>query len=551
MDSFKNASRNNQIAAGLFALFSVHQLTVLFRNFTVFNLLWVAGYVIVTISLFLNKRDVLPVVGFGILALSSLRGLLSVFDSYFSFFENLLMFMTSFVSFASFALMLLFAVTAFTNAMPQLRQTTAGLWFVPAILVVVSALVTPLVYSIVFCFSIPGSSFLWNVFRAAAFLFAALWIMDVDCMPWEYRPANTAPTGRPGSVTYYGSAEYGEGYCGLVKHILLLLFTFGIWSFIWIYRTTRYLNCVEDEEQRNPTAQLLLCMFIPFYVIFWIYKSAQRIDKLAARKGIPSDISMLCLILAIFVGVVPFILMQDKMNAIAMSGVRPQIPAPAGAASGRPAAQTSAPAPQEYGDGYCDLVKHILLLVFTFGIWSYIWIYRTTRYLNCVEDEQPRDPTSQLLLCMFVPFYAIFWIYQSAQRIDKLAARKGIPSDITMLCLILAIFVGIVPLIMMQDKMNAIVTAGNRPQAATGTSPVQETVYAAPVQQPVYTAPVPQESVRTEPVYTEPVYQEPVRTATRSISPEIVQELRLYKELMDMDIITKEEFEEKKKQLLG
>lgn len=542
MDSFKNASRNNQIAAVLFALLSVHQLTGLFRNFTVFNLLWVAGYVVVTVSLFLNKRDILPVVGFGVLALSSLRGLLSVFDSYFSFFENLMMFMTSFVGFASFALMLLFAVAVFTNAMPQLRQTTAGLWFVPAILVVVSALVTPLVYSIVFGFSILGSSFLWNVFRAAAFLFAALWIMDVDCMPWEYRPANTAPAGRPGSATYYGSAEYGEGYCGLVKHILLLLFTFGIWSLIWIYRTTRYLNCVEDEEQRNPTAQLLLCMFVPFYVIFWTYKSAQRIDKLAAGRGIPSDISMLCLILAIFVGVVPFILMQDKMNAIVTGGVRPQ----AAPAASRTAVHTAAPAVQEYGDGYCDLVKHILLLVFTFGIWSYIWIYRTTRYLNCVEDEQPRDPTSQLLLCMFVPFYAIFWIYQSAQRIDKLAGQKGIPSDITMLCLILAIFVGIVPLIMMQDKMNAIATSGSRPQVATRTVPVRE----APVQQPVYTAPV-QEPVRQEPVHTEPVPQEPVRTATRSISPEIIQELRLYKELLDMDIITKEEFQEKKKQLLG
>lgn len=107
-------------------------------------------------------------------------------------------------------------------------------------------------------------------------------------------------------------------------------------------------------------------------------------------------------------------------------------------------------------NGYCDMVKHVLLLVFTFGIYYFIWIYRTTGYLNQVEDEPPRNQTSTLLLCMFVPFYSIFWVYKSAQRLDKLAAFKGISSDLTTICLILAIFVGIVPPMIMQDKINAI-----------------------------------------------------------------------------------------------
>lgn len=110
-----------------------------------------------------------------------------------------------------------------------------------------------------------------------------------------------------------------EIYCGLLGHILLLLFTFGIWHLIWIYRMTGYTNAAEEEKYRNPTKKLLLCMFIPFYSIYWTYKTAQRVDKMAAVKGIPSDMATLCLVLAIFVSVIPPILLQDQMNRIAIA----------------------------------------------------------------------------------------------------------------------------------------------------------------------------------------------------------------------------------------
>ena len=105
-------------------------------------------------------------------------------------------------------------------------------------------------------------------------------------------------------------------HCGLFKHVILLLFTFGIWWLIWNYRVTRYLNCVENEEYRNPATKLLLCMFVPFYSIYWTYKSAQRIDKLAKSVDVVSDLATPCLILEIFVPFIPPILMQDKINKI-------------------------------------------------------------------------------------------------------------------------------------------------------------------------------------------------------------------------------------------
>lgn len=158
---------------------------------------------------------------------------------------------------------------------------------------------------------------------------------------------------------------------------------------------------------------------------------------------------------------------------------------------------------------YCSLMKHVLLLVFTCGIWYLIWIRRMTGYTNAAEGEEYRNPTKKLLLCMFVPFYSVYWTYKTAQRVDKMAAAKGVSSDMTTLCLILAIFVAIVPPILLQDVMNKIAMAGDG-KSASGQ---KETVASA--------------------------------TGTDNVS-----EIKKFKELFDCGAITQEEFDAKKKQLL-
>ena len=83
----------------------------------------------------------------------------------------------------------------------------------------------------------------------------------------------------------------------------------------WDYTVT--LNDLEDEPPRNPVTKLLLCMFIPFYAIYWFYRSAQRVDRMARGKGIPSELSGTCLLLAFFVPFAPPVLIQEKINTLA------------------------------------------------------------------------------------------------------------------------------------------------------------------------------------------------------------------------------------------
>ena len=162
--------------------------------------------------------------------------------------------------------------------------------------------------------------------------------------------------------------------------------------------------------------------------------------------------------------------------------------------------------------GLGDVYKRQL---FTCGIYNLVWIYRTTKYLNCVEGEQPRSAANKLLLCMFVPFYSIYWTYQSAQRIDKLAKQKGRASDISTLCLVLAILVPIVPPILMQAKINEIVGGSDGSASAPAHAPASTAAY----------------------------------TAAPSVSA--ADELKKYKELLDSGVISQDEFDAKKKQLLG
>ena len=250
-----------------------------------------------------------------------------------------------------------FAVFAMgTNLLEKYRKTAENLWFVPALIEAASILLSIILYIAFYALNIFNIYWIYGWYSFSSFLYGLLYTAGLAAVflnlkyPECASQRQEAPSaeadqqdaqGAQGAQNAQGaqgnqndqSAQYAsrsassavyttqnvtrpDGYCSMVKHVLLLIFTFGIWQLIWIYRTTRYLNCVTAEPPRNPTTKLLLCMFVPFYIIYWMYKHAKYIDILAAEKGIPSDIGVLCLVLEFFVPIVPPILMQDKLNTI-------------------------------------------------------------------------------------------------------------------------------------------------------------------------------------------------------------------------------------------
>ncbi len=82
--------------------------------------------------------------------------------------------------------------------------------------------------------------------------------------------------------------------------------------------------------------------------------------------------------------------------------------------------------------------------------------------------------------------------------------------------------------------------------------PVQQPVYQQPIyQQPVYQQPV-QQPVYQQPIYQQPVYQPPVQQPAQPApqQKDVFEQLTQLKQMLDMELISQEEYDAKKKQIL-
>lgn len=180
------------------------------------------------------------------------------------------------------------------------KKGVAKLWFLPAILILLFKIIYP---TFKYHYHIELSD-LSPIIAVIGYTFIGIWVATPAVLLSK-------------TSSSIDKEVDSEAYCDLLKHILLCLFTFGVWQYLWIWRTTKFLNKAPNAEEYNPTNKLLLCMFVPFYLIYWLYKHGQRIDIMYKDKNLGnSEIATLCLILGIFIPIVAYIIMQDKINAI-------------------------------------------------------------------------------------------------------------------------------------------------------------------------------------------------------------------------------------------
>lgn len=271
---------------------------------TVYSAITLAIELVLCGTLYAKKFNNIVVIVLGCQTLMTLID----FVKYFS--------LISLLNFAAHALLTVFALavceqTLVKADLSKVKEIGNKLFYLPAIVYLVSSVY----YSIMIARKSvdPGIVFLIvnRLLYGIVLLNLGMWLKD----PYlKEKPISTAD----GNSTI--DEEQGEAYCGLGKHILLLLFTCGIWYLIWTYRTTKYLNKTPNAEYYNPTSKLLLCMFVPFYSIYWFYRHGQRIDSFSKSKGLNnSDMATLCLILGIFIPIVACMIMQDKINALCTS----------------------------------------------------------------------------------------------------------------------------------------------------------------------------------------------------------------------------------------
>lgn len=155
----------------------------------------------------------------------------------------------------------------------------------------------------------------------------------------------------------------------------------------------------------------------------------------------------------------------------------------------------------------------IVFSIITCGIYSLYWLYTMVKKIRLLNHDRSSF-IGEYLCLILVPFYVIYWFYTAVPRLYRGAAGKNIYlSDNRTLYLILSIFVPIAAYAILQADLN---TVAKQLRGEIQTQPLQPAPSAAPVQ-----------------------------------NVSAADELAKFKKLLDDGVITQEEFDAKKKQLLG
>ena len=105
----------------------------------------------------------------------------------------------------------------------------------------------------------------------------------------------------------------------LTRHIFMLVFLGGLWLYPWVYKTAAALREATKRETgyyTSPTAQLLLFIFIPFYSIYWFYKTASTLKLYAYRYGNKSAVVGLCTFIAFLTNIIPATIIQMEIERL-------------------------------------------------------------------------------------------------------------------------------------------------------------------------------------------------------------------------------------------
>lgn len=235
-------------------------------------------------------------------------------------------------------------------------------------------------------------------------------------------------------------------------------------------------------------------------------------------------------------------------------------------------------------EGYVKLWVFIVLYVITFGIYMWFWVYKTVGLFNKKTGSNDGQ-VQQLLLCAFVPFYTLYWLYKYTNMFSKYGASVGYvaKSNLTTTCMILALspwittFVG---LLLFYSPVGWLFIIAGYVCATAAYAVFQNAINncllcelnngKVPVDSVNYIEKPSMSAAKTEQIYEESkIQQDPVNitakqpvddtsvlikstrnVTTKNSDADVVNQLRELKTLYDEGILTEEEFDYKKRELL-
>ena len=112
----------------------------------------------------------------------------------------------------------------------------------------------------------------------------------------------------------------------ITKNVLLSIITFGVYGYIWLYRMSKNIKCFKND-QSSLTGELLCLLFVPFYMLYWIYTREKAIKFQADSRSLQiSDNAALYLVLSLLgLSIVSIALMQNDLNTVIRNKEKPII----------------------------------------------------------------------------------------------------------------------------------------------------------------------------------------------------------------------------------
>ena len=282
----------------------------------------IVGFGAVGVILLAKPDHIILSVGSGVLALACLFNALQMFFYmlWLSYYASVGVYLIAILSCLLCAVgWALPAVTGFIKNKAAIQKFTLAFLILPVAIFLFSLLA-----SLVSGY-FTASQFFIPLLEAALMVIVGLCALCNDGIPAEPRVTQPRPgvTARPGetakaapTAAVNGEKDYS---LSIVLLIVLSIVTFGIYVFIWIYRVSEFLGKTLGREQFSPGVEVVLCLFVPFYIIYWVYKQSKGIDEAHRMRGNfnNTDLSVISLLLTIFsLGIVAYALMQDQINKL-------------------------------------------------------------------------------------------------------------------------------------------------------------------------------------------------------------------------------------------
>lgn len=390
----------------------------------------------------------------------------------YDFSTDIMLYIMYFVMAAVCVLLLLFALYQFGvirgkktgNAMSAVSTGTAVMVAVPMAIVFVFMLISGVSYSIEY-----GEDFFYSLITALAlgvFIWIGFAVFAVAYRSYARRAfgietvtraksANNTSTVADMAVT----ADNATGYyavshtlgteptaqVGVAMQIFLSVITLGIWYWVWLYRTTGVLNDKSTHIKDTAFVEILGCIFVPFYAVYWCYKNSKKADQYVMRY-LPNTnaIATLCFVLSIFVPMLSLAIIQNTINNASMAEQNISV----GSKS------------SSYKVASMSIAKNMFWSIFTFGIVYMVWLYRTSKTIRNKSGINKGSAFGDLLACIFLPCYASYWFYTNCQRVDGYCMQHDNKHKSTSLvCIFVGIFAPILALAIMQNSLNNVATA--------------------------------------------------------------------------------------------